>query len=127
MNREIKFRAWNKEVNKMVYKYEDDSSGYWDGVHGTDIELVNNCLSSEFTDYVWMQYTGSKDKDGKEIYEGDKISFTKERYVHGVLVEETLTEFVEYEDGCYWLGEYEFYECLKDDERIIVGNIYEKP
>ncbi|HAT4125260.1 TPA: DNA-packaging protein [Clostridium perfringens] len=51
MSREIKFRAWHKNANHMCMNVTTD--------------LLNR-------DYlVFMQYTGLKDKNGKEIYEGD--------------------------------------------------------
>jgi len=56
--REIKFRAWNKENKKMDYFHLTHGDSY--GIGG-DI----------FPEYEIMQYTGLKDKNGKEIYEGD--------------------------------------------------------
>lgn len=66
--REIKFRAWDSESNRMIHQaaglcefFGDASavSGY-----GNDNVPENITL---------MQFTGLKDKDGKELYEGDLV------------------------------------------------------
>ena len=51
--RQIKFRAWDKDANRM-----------W-----TDPSINNDSLSDK--SLVWMQFTGLLDRHGKEIYEGD--------------------------------------------------------
>jgi len=58
--REIKFRAWDKKKEQMHYGVET-----WD-----ELPFIIN-PQGIFTDFILMQYTGLKDKNGKEIYEGD--------------------------------------------------------
>lgn len=60
MNREIKFRAWRKDKKEMSYFHLTQGDGY--GVGG-----------EVFPEYEIMQFTGLRDKNGKEIYENDLI------------------------------------------------------
>lgn len=59
--REIKFRVWHKAEGKML------DHGW---LTSANISLLH-LFDFERTDIVVMQYTGLKDKNGKEIYEGD--------------------------------------------------------
>jgi len=67
--REIKFRAWDKENKRMVYDFDQDI-GY--GVKVGD-SIHDKVYSIGMFYKTLMQYTGLKDKNKKEIYEGDLI------------------------------------------------------
>lgn len=67
--REIKFRCWNKEMNKM-FPFEDNL------VYGTS-NRPSLVIHLNNPNEVWLEYTGLKDKNGKEIYEGDIVNIGK--------------------------------------------------
>jgi uncharacterized phage protein (TIGR01671 family) len=70
MNREIKFRAWNPDDNRMEYPLVFATCN--DGVFKPLISCVDG--NRAYKDYPIMQSTGLKDKNGKDVYEGDIIS-----------------------------------------------------
>lgn len=141
--RDIKFRAWNKEKNIMVYEDEDGSSEYFDGVCLSDIQMVNSIFKTDFNQYEWMQYTGLKDKNGKEIYEGDIVKQTYHKVIE-------FGDEIESFEGCH-VGKVVIVSsgvCLKNPLNYdtdtgktktkgykniasyrceVIGNIYENP
>lgn len=68
MNREIKFRVWDVGNKEMLEVQElDFESTFYGGRIAIRPDQYNDCFDTE--DMILMQYTGLKDKNGKEIYE----------------------------------------------------------
>ena len=121
--REIKFRVWDKTF-KMMLSPELVDIDFNEGKIEvtTDTLRYEEVYMDEIKDFVLMQYTNLKDKNGKEIYEGDilKVKFDTE----------TINLYVRYDMGQYLLikqGEWQdnLYDCMWFHEVEVIGNIYE--
>lgn len=123
--REIKFRQPIYENGKVV------SWHFW-GVgieQGGELANVGWLTSKLFVTNPKdsQQFTGLKDKNGKEIYEGDIVEFPD--YRNGAWFgkpQPTRIEVVEYSTYFSAYQELRMYEQLKDRYEVI-GNIYENP
>ena len=122
--REIKFRAWLKEEKKMVnvetMDFTDKSIQYLKKNEFINAYLLRRMI---FDDVELMQYTGLKDKNDKEIYEGDILFFRDENMKYVVVWQDTAfiiksIEIRKYSEKMCWLDDTEI--CCE-----IVGNIYE--
>ena len=134
--REIKFRAWDKEKEKMViaaWRMSMNLNGniYWKVDH---YDGNFNLKEREETDgnnrFTLMQFTGLHNKNGQEIYEGDICKYS---YINPMTREErTFVWKVEWSNGAYWLHSID--DSLQDTllwiqhkEIEVIGNIYENP
>ena len=105
--REIKFRAWDKENEVMIYP----KGILFDG------RVVNfSCgILEPFEGYELMQYTGLKDKNGKEIYEGDIVKHAIWGDVYEIMFED---------GGFYVLSSYDF-QTINEYPLEVIGNIFQ--
>lgn len=97
--REIKLRAWDTKANYMVAEY---------------FQLKNTPKR-----YILLQFTGLRDKNGREIYEGDILKFD-----YGIEVGIGLAR-VHFLDGGFWLRVNNHNFMPSAEVREIIGNIYE--
>ena len=125
--REIKFRAWDKKCIEV----------YGTGMSYGEPEYFDDMLAFRFNHFesdnpseiIYEQYTGLRDKNGKEIYEGDIIqdSTFKDRgsYIMAVEWEKEAASFVLTRNG--WAFRHYFYESSNPDDCEVIGNIHENP
>ena len=142
MSRQLKYRAWDKEANIMVYSdhrtrklydvyygFEMNSKGElecnWEGEF-----TESHVLDGGILDNI-MQSTGLHDKNGKEIYEGDIVKCTDGADEISKLNSDTGIGKIE------WLEKWGFWNISNIENGLgdisyngyveVIGNIYENP
>lgn len=116
-NRIYKFRAWDKEKKIMckVFNIQFDL-GY------AGIRAPNYCVfEKELEKLELMQWTGIKDKNGKEIYEGDIL-----QHIDTIVVVEPIIPIDRFYSSYETPYEDDWMSCASIDWEVI-GNIYENP
>lgn len=119
-----RFRAWDK-IHKTMYEVDDIMSiDFGKSEIGVKTLFFERTNCYDFDDIVLMQSTGLRDKNEREIFEGDAVKMAKNVYS-----ELTYYEVVRHRGGAYRL-ESKRYGCelwLRHTDCEIAGDIYKNP
>ena len=118
--REIKFRVWHEE-SKMMH-----------GVKGINFVRRGGLVDMSMFGYaplnrvILMQFTGLRDKNGKEIYEGDIVKATLRFF--GIVDQKCRVIFHNGSFGLQYGYSIDYFKPLATWDGIeVIGNIYENP
>jgi uncharacterized phage protein (TIGR01671 family) len=130
--REIKFRAWDKRRGVILKVGAIDFDDTRVDPYPIPSEKPGETWPLDFTEVELMQYTGLKDKNGKEIYEGDILAYGGDNH-NGVVIwdDDCGVPGFHVEEGARLRGDDKkkrIHGLPPDTEPMeVIGNIYENP
>lgn len=137
--RDIKFRAWDKARKQMILAenilkicfvrtghtpnlivYTDRKINHFEEIREQDKKYCN--------EFELLQYTGVKDKNGKEVYEGDVFIHNNHKFE--IIYDDTRFIGIDHKDRAIGDGYCCYVDCqYKDGSSSIevIGNVYDNP
>ncbi|SRR6266568_4072304 len=129
--REIKYMAWHKAEKKIYHV-----AMLYPDAHMVMLQIGDTIFSASLDEIELMQYTGLKDRSGKEVYEGNIVKFTNHLNRQELLRQcKWDTKYPSFvfchidEQSNEDIGGWRFLHYLEETKGTmeIIGNIYEKP
>jgi len=122
MDSEIKLRAWDRDNKKMIYF---DGITFWeDNKFWGQTENNQSLWRGTYKNLILMQYTGLKDKNEKEIYEGDIVEHKHRRKDWKEIIKKGI---VTYRCPSFIFAK-DFSNTIIDYYGLsVIGNIHENP
>ena len=133
MNREIKFRAYDKEDERMTYFDDEDYLYHCPFILRLEQVFKKDSNYDDYEDFEYkdvtdkielMQYTGLHDKNGKEIYEGDIVRIIVNNNIEKICK-------VEFKNGIFGVmfsknKELTAFPHFCNTTFEVIGNVFEK-